>query len=210
MLFLSDDLAALAPDRLHLAEAVLPAGPLDGRPADLLETEAPRTYRLVGEGRRLEALVNWETGTVLREVPRGDAEETAWDFWDQCVVVATEVDVPRHGVRALLFTPMRSDPHLVGTTLHLVALADGRITEDFDAATGRLVVGGPRLACGEGSFWVRVPEGWKLEHSGLDEAVSVVDRWADGVVLSVTLRPGDDDGWQVEVPFARGDGGGDS
>jgi alpha-galactosidase len=210
MLFLSDDLAALAPDRLHMAEAVLPAGPLDGRPTDLLEAGAPRTYRLVGEQRRLEALVNWETTAVRREVPRGDDVETGWGFWAERVVDSPEVEVPRHGVRALLFTPMRPVPHLVGTTLHLVALVDGRIAEDFDEAAGLLVVRGPRLARKEGSVWVRVPEGWKLEATQLDETVSVADRWSGGVVLSVALRPGDDGGWQVEVPFARGDGGGDS
>jgi alpha-galactosidase len=159
-IFLSDDLANVELARLDLATAVLPPTPLHGRPVDLMERELPETFVLSQGERRLLALVN-PTSTPRRRIPDVDPmREFCFDFWAERVLADPPCTVPAHGVRALLVTPRAAEPAVVGTTLHLTALVDGRITSSYDPATRQLVIEGQGLARRRGELWIALPEGF--------------------------------------------------
>ena len=196
-LVLSDDIANIDLSRLALATAVLPPTPLHGRPTDLMEHELPETFVLAGGERRLLALIN-PTSTPRRRIPDVDpAREFCFDFWAERVLRDPPCTVPAHGVRSLLVTPRTAEPALVGTTLHLTALVDGRIASRYDRAAGQLVITGQLLARRRGELWIALPEGFQAvtDHP----MIRRVTRWAEGLVVEVKAEAD----WRLVIPCQR-------
>lgn len=216
-IFLSDDLANVELARLDLATAVLPPTSLRGRAVDLMERELPETFVLAQGERRLLALIN-PTGTPRRRIPDVDpARELCFDFWAERVLADPPCTVPAHGVRALLVTPRTDAPALVGTTLHLTALVDGRITSSYDPVTHELVIEGRGLARRLGELWLTLPEGFtaepRLAPDQPDPAapdrdaretghatVKRVTRWEQGEILEVKVEGA----WRLVIPCRPG------
>jgi alpha-galactosidase len=193
-LVLSDDVANIDLSRLALATAVLPPTPLHGRATDLMERELPETFVLAGGERRLLALVN-PTSTPRRRIPDVDpAREVCFDFWAERVLRDPPCTVPAHGVRSLLVTPRTPEPALVGTTLHLTALVDGRIASRYDRAAGQLVITGQLLARRRGELWIALPEGFTAVTD--DPMIRRVTRWAEGLVIEVKTEAD----WRLAIP----------
>jgi alpha-galactosidase len=212
-IFLSDDLANVELARLDLATAVLPPTPLHGRAIDLMERELPETFVLAQGERRLLALVN-PTSTPRRRIPDVDPmREVCFDFWAERVLVDPPCTVPAHGVRALLVTPRSAEPAVVGTTLHLTALVDGRINASYDPATRQLVIEGQGLARRRGELWLALPEGftaapqqaWQAQQGpdSPDSGTSMikrVTRWEQGLILEIKVEGA----WRLAIPCQPG------
>ncbi len=199
MLFLSDDLSRLNPERLALAERVLPPGPLTAHPQDLLADAWPNDVRLDGADRRLVALVNWADRPETRAVPRAP-DETVFDFWAERIEVCDRIEIARHGVRALVCTPRCPVPHVVGTTLHLVAPIDGRFRDAFEA--GALVLRGQRMARTRGRVWIRVPPGFTV--GKFPPGVRDAGAWGQGILVDLEPAVREDGSWELRIPFSQG------
>jgi hypothetical protein len=109
---------------------------------------------------------------------------------------------------------------VVGTTLHLTALVDGRITSSYDPATRQLVIEGQGLARRRGELWLALPEGFTAapeqarqgltgQQQGLtaqeaqDVAPSLikrVTRWEQGLILEVKVEGA----WRLAIPCQPG------
>lgn len=196
-LFLGDDIPNLNLQRLDLAAAVLPPTHLRGRPLGLMEREFPETFVLEGGERRLLALIN-PTSTPRRRLLDVDLSgHVCFDFWAEQVLTEPGHTVPAHGVRALLLTARSDEPTLVGTSLHLTALVDGRLSASYDPAAGELVIRGGALARRRGTLWIALPEGFTVEPD--DPMVKRVTAWEDGVIIDVQTRST----WTLRVPCRR-------
>lgn len=135
LLLLSDDLSQLPPERLSIAQVLLPH--LDQRPRvmDWFDVHTPRHLRHdlsgeVGEWHIL-ALFNWED--TLQEVPialdefalTGDGDWYARSFWDgEIYRLETDhppsVAIPPHGVKVLAVRQYHGEDALyLGSNLHI-------------------------------------------------------------------------------------------
>jgi alpha-galactosidase len=196
MLLLSDDLSRLAPERLRQAEAVLPPSVLSASAPELLEEALPRRFLLEGPRRRLVAHLNWEDSPAPLELPEHPAPHR-FDFWKEEVLRAPRGEVPAHGVRALLETPPAPHPVLVGTTLHLAALVDGRIDDTFEPASGVLRLTAREIARRQGTLWIAVPECFELDRQALPPQAGRIEAWEHGITLGVELSAP----WALELRF---------
>lgn len=145
MLF-TDNMSTLEQDRKELALAVLPATPLSGRPhGDVMEPNAPPRTFAVGDlddeaAAAAGASVNWTERNFTVAAPRA-----AFDFWAHRRLNAGDtVRIAPGDVLAAQFVPKGQT--LVGTSLHLTALADGRVRQAADG----VVSGTDELALREG------------------------------------------------------------
>ncbi|HLZ70925.1 MAG TPA: alpha-galactosidase [Dehalococcoidia bacterium] len=130
---LSDDLAALSPERRALAESVLPPYGVAARPVDLLERELPRLFSFEQEaprqGRRVVALFNWEDEPqaiaidfAQLGVPAGQGQHV-FEFWERLYRGVLQNGVPAeriepHACRLYLLTPDAGHPCVVGAAAH--------------------------------------------------------------------------------------------
>lgn len=207
MMFLSDDLTALDADRLELARAVLPPSALGAAAPDLLERDAPALYEVEqatqaeGGGRRLCAVFRWEDEDGEAALPAALCEggRYLYEFWRDAALPAgaRSVGIARHGVAAVLATPRGEEPAVIGSSLHLMALVDGRIAGRFEAERGELVVRGRELAREHGSLWVAMPAGWELDRGALPAEVSEATRWAEGVRVVMRAKAP----WELRLRF---------
>ena len=202
MLFLADDLPRLAPERLEVARAILPPGPARGESLELpalAQSANPQTrltdpqevYEVKGEHYTLSAWIAWER-PIERELPGG------FDFWAGRMVGAGDsrpalTRIPAHGVRTRLrrrtaagpaaATPV---PHLAGTTLHLLALVDGRLRATYHPGEQpHLEIRGERMARRHGRIWLALPPGCAIRR--LPSALRVVGTWQQGVLLDLQV-----------------------
>ncbi|WP_428267238.1 glycoside hydrolase family 36 protein [Haliangium sp.] len=158
-IFLSDDLAAIRPERLDLAAAILPPTPGGGLPTDLMARDLPESFELRGPRGRVVALINAQDQErrLVAEVDPG--HEHIFDFWRGRVLDDATHTVPAHGVRALVVTPRTGEPTLIGTSLHLTAVVDGLIRAHYDPERGLLELAGQGLARRRGRLWIALPPG---------------------------------------------------
>jgi hypothetical protein len=110
-------------------------------------------------------------------------------------------------------------PAVVGTTLHLTALVDGRLTSTYDPATHQLVITGQALARRTGALWLALPEGFTAapEHAQQaqlgqqaqdarpardprDSIIKRITRWEDGLILEVKVEGA----WRLTIPCHSG------
>ncbi len=218
MLLLSDDLSRLAKHRLDWAERILPPTTLVGRAPTAWEEEFPTRFELHGASRRLTAYINWNESPV-RAWPDSDndadsdsgpgiTEVTRFDVWGEQVLEEPAVEIDAHGVCAVLETPRSSEPHLVGTNLHLTALVDGRVRESFDRAAGILRIQARDIARSSGQIWLRLPPGFHLgrgadaadEHRELVTSIRPVgpNVWVIGVQAQAP--------WELQLAIEQRDG----
>ncbi len=190
MLFLSDDMPKVKPDRLRLAGAALPPSKLVGRPGDTMAGHYPDDMVVEGEGgRRLVVLVNWKDSTVSRPLPDVEIEGGWFDHWHEAMVDPGPLEIPRHGVRVLRFVPLGPEPALVGDNLHLVAQVDGRIQDSFDPATGTFTLRARDVASREGKLWLYLPSGWDIDPERLPADLRIVERGDRVIVLALEATP---------------------
>lgn len=205
MMFLSDDLTALDADRLDLARAVLPPSALGATAPDVLERDPPALYQVEGGGRRLCGVFRWEDEDGEAALPAAlcDAGFYKYEFWRDAALPAgaRSIRIARHGVAAVLATPRGEVPAVIGSSLHLMALVDGRIEGRFEAERGELVIRGRDLAREHGSLWVAVPAGWELDRGELPAEVSEAARWAEGMRLMLRAKAP----WEVRLRFRATD-----
>lgn len=173
----SDDMAAVPEDRRALLSFVLPPTPLRPRTPDLFERPFPERFELNGADRRLVALINWGPSEAVRALPA--AEVWRFDAWKGCPLPDGPVLVPSHGVAACWETPRSAHPRLVGTSAHLTAPVDGRLTDTWGGGALTLACAlsldvAPRL-------WIALPAGFAMD--ALPEGLRLVARWEEGVVL---------------------------
>ncbi len=188
MLFLSDDLARLSPERLDLAAAVLPPPQGVGRPGSTMAAAFPEEMVLEGlDGQRLVVLVNWSDRPQRRAPPPAAEAGTWYDFWAEAMVEG-EREIAPHGVAALRFVPARSEPRILGDSFHLSAAVEGRLTI---SETGR---GTLRLDCGplarrRGRVLLALAPGERLDAAALPAGCELIDHGASWVSLRVDRAP---------------------
>ncbi|MBW1710133.1 MAG: alpha-galactosidase [Deltaproteobacteria bacterium] len=199
MLFLSDDLTTLNLERLNWLETILPPTRLTGEPIDLFETPVPGTFQIEYENRRVLALLNWsnkEKVINLDEIP-GLMESVLFNFWQREVHRTGEIKLSPHSTAALIVSPSLDIPAVVGTSLHLAALVDGRIKAEYDDATKLLIITGRDLSRRTGKLWIKVPPGLKVHQNTLDDKTVEINSWEDGLCLSLdTPAP-----WTAQLRF---------
>lgn len=132
---ISDDLPRLTPERLRIAQVMIPLLPEAAHAEDWFESRPPRRLRLalrgaVGEWSLL-ALFNWDDVPITEifhpEPGRDSPDEKglcfAHDFWNGEVIPLNNpatVTIPAHGVRLFSMRRTRSDlPAYLGSDLHI-------------------------------------------------------------------------------------------
>jgi alpha-galactosidase len=186
MLFLSDDLPRVSPQRLDLAAATLPPTRLVGRPSSVLAEAFPVDMVVEGvAGQRLVVLVNWSGHSVRRELP-GEVDGGTWfDFWKGELVEVADLELAPHGVRALRFVPSGASPRVLGDTLHLLAAVDGRLRVDLSDDGEALVLRCAPIARRAGRVHLVLPVGRSLDASALPAGVSLVGQAGGRAELAV-------------------------
>lgn len=171
--FLSDDLAALPPERLRLAGQLLPSLGQAARPLDWFDGPDPSRLRLdlngpAGEWSLL-ALINWADAPqpmVLRlsdyDLPAG----AVWgrEFWSNQVLYSANGEfswplVPAHGVILLAVRRVHTgQPQYLGSDLHLSQGQEVTHWEWSPAAPARLTLSLERPGQATGLLDLALPE----------------------------------------------------
>lgn len=166
---LSDVLDALPPEQ-KAAAAVLFPPLLDGMDVlDLFEEPMP-SVAIVPVARpwarwRLIALFNWTEEPIERELPEDVAlsERRAYhvvDFWEHRYflmgpgALRPVLHIPPHGVVLLGLRPVKPEPHLIATTLHISQ--GGEITE-WHLEDGLLTLTLELARFAQGEVWLSLP-----------------------------------------------------
>jgi hypothetical protein len=165
--------------------------------------DPPAIFEVEGSGRRLVALLNGEAAP--RDVPLAPELSAPgchrYELWRDTPLPAgaTTIRIARHGAAAVLQTPRRAEPAVIGTSLHLMSLVDGRVEDRFDPDSAELVVRGRDLARTRGSLWLAVPPGLSLDRGAMPREVAPATRWAEGLRLVVRAAPP----WEIRLRFRR-------
>ncbi|MFW6369088.1 MAG: glycoside hydrolase family 36 protein [Myxococcota bacterium] len=203
MLFLSDDMTSLTPERLEMAKAALPPTELAARPEGLMSSNPPDRVVLESEAGSLVALINWEDEPRSVPAPAADKGSTLFDFWRQAPLEqGEELSIPPHGVRAVSITPEGKEPQLVGSSFHLTALLDGRIQASWDEKERALSISGRDMARRDGRIWLRAGGGYDLKQSKLPALVEEVETWSRGWALRLSTPAT----WSLKIPFSKATG----
>ncbi|GIV95685.1 MAG: hypothetical protein KatS3mg057_0342 [Herpetosiphonaceae bacterium] len=135
MVLLSDDMSRLEPDRLDLAQLLLPPLGAAATPLGPYEDAMPTRMRLAverpWESWLIAALFNWSDqprAEVFDPATWSWPDDTAYhlfEFWSgkhsgPHTGAAALPEVPAHGVRLLQIHPDLGRPQMVGSTLHLL------------------------------------------------------------------------------------------
>jgi alpha-galactosidase len=167
---LSDDLPQLAPERLRIAQALLPVIGLRPQIPDWFETETPRRLRLDLENAsgkwHLLALFNWSdqpADLTLRLTDFGLTENLpAWgrEFWSGTIhyIESGRIDlrqVPPHGVRLLAVRFQQAElPLYLGGDLHI---SQGLEVAQWHTEGNALTLGIERPMMQSGSLELSLP-----------------------------------------------------
>jgi alpha-galactosidase len=194
MVFLSDDLAKVPPERLDIARLLLPPLGRSAIPVDLMERFPPSVLRLEVERPFerwwLQGVLHWSDaiGDVIAPLP--DEPVHVFDLWDQRYFGVqrgqfTFERMPPHSAKLLALRPVRSESQVVSSTFHYgqgaVEIEDAR----FDPKAKALTVSLRRPAQDEGEIVIHVPEGYR-EHSLESDSPAEMSRRPDGL-LAVRL-----------------------
>lgn len=205
MMFMSDALDRLEPERLEIAKAVLPPSPVGCEPKDRFsagEGGPPRLFEVKGKGRRALGILNWDPFERNENISLG-IETGAWlyEFWrDQPVLEGkTSLPIPAHGCAVCIETPASPLPTLIGSSIHLMALLDGRIDGQFDEKSGELLIEGRGVSRRRGSLWIAVPPEFIFEGRELPGGVVDARLWEAGLRLWVE----GESPWTIRMKFNR-------
>lgn len=170
-IFLSDDMAQLAGDRIELISALLP--PLDVAPAvPGLMTEAMPSTLEVRVTRpfaswRLLARFNWLRRRRALSATLPPGRWHVFEFWQGAYYGVREREVvlpsvPAHGVSLLSLRRALDRPQVVGTTFHAGMGAHEIAAERFDARRGTLRLELRPVAKRRGELFVHVPKRYRF------------------------------------------------
>ncbi len=204
LLLFTDNMATLEQDRKELAYGVLPTTRLCGRPIKGLTqaNHAPTAFELNDHGddslHAVVALLNWEKNPAPVIAPRD-----GFDFWGKRRVRAGEqVQLDAYGVCALQCE--QRGAFLIGTTLHMSALADERITQKISAdGTTCTIEGTDEFVLKNGSLIfdgnvvnVKSSDGVKI----LGKGTEAVPGGAGAILIEIVSKK-----WslEVDVQFAK-------
>ena len=147
VMFSSDDLDKLSPERFELIPMLLPVLPRSATPVDLMERDMPERYELDEGDRRVVALFNFDDDAKDLALPLDDGRWHVFELWEERYRGVAEgaaefaLTAP-HGSRLVALRRDTGAPCVVGTTAHIgMGLLD--IThEAYDSAmrTLRLMV----------------------------------------------------------------------
>jgi alpha-galactosidase len=193
-LLVSDDLPALPPDRLALAQSLLPVIGQRAQVLDLFETDFPEMLRLDLEGPEgpwyLLAKFNWGSSPKDLTFSTTEYHLPAKDFWlrefwtgqvgllrpDQPLSFAK---VPAHGVAAVAVRPVTpSRPVYLGSDLHLsqgLEIADWQWEPDKKALEIKFALGHK----GPGAITLSLP--WQPTGVTCSEAPCRIEDLGDGI-----------------------------
>jgi len=144
---ISDNLTTLPPERLKIAQALLPLIEASPEVLDLLENEYPAHLRLDLKGAlgewHLLAFINWDDQAITPQFTHQRYHLDPWqtylvhDFWNDRHYEWKDRSslelppIPPHGIALLAAFPLRSEqPAWVGSTLHI---SQGLEVKDWNA-----------------------------------------------------------------------------
>jgi alpha-galactosidase len=197
MVFLSDDMLKLSPERLQVAGLLLPPYGRSAVPLDLMERFPPSALRLEVERPFerywLQGVLHWGDAPADVVAPLPDEPVHVFDLWEERYFGVqrgqfTFEHMAPHSAKLLSLRPVRSEPQVVSSTFHFsqgaAEIEDARFDPQAMALTVRLV----RPARGQGEILIHVPDGYRESASGgLESDVPAeMSRRADGL-LAVRL-----------------------
>jgi alpha-galactosidase len=194
MVFLSDDMLKLPPERLHIASLLLPPYGRSAVPVDLMGRFPPSVLRLEVERPFerwwLQAVLHWgdAPADVVALLPNEPVH--VFDLWEERYFgvqqgrFAFERMAP-HSAKLLALRPVRAEPQVVSSTFHFtqgaMEIEDARFDPESSALTVRL----RRPARGQGEVIIHVPPAYR-ERSLESDAPAEMSRRPDGL-LAVRL-----------------------
>jgi alpha-galactosidase len=198
MVFLSDDLSRLPPERIHIASLLLPPYGRAAVPLDMMERFPPSVLRLEVERPFerwwLQGVLNWSDSSADVVAPLPDEPVHVFDLWEERYFGVQQGQftferMAPHSAKLLALRPARGEPQVVSSTFHF---SQGAVEIDharFDPAAMALTVRLLRPAKGEGEVVVHVPAAYRESASGglQSDVPAEMSRRADGL-LAVRLR----------------------
>jgi len=195
MVFLSDDLSKVSPERLRIASLLLPPYGRSAVPLELMEHFPPSAFRLnvaqPSEGWWLQGVLHWGDAAADIVAPLPDEPVHVFDLWEerdfgvQRGQVAFQSMAP-HSAKLLALRPARAEPQIVSSTFHFSQGAVEIENARFDASGKALTVRLLRPAMGQGEVIIHVPSAYR-ERSLESDAPAEMYRRPDGL-LAVRLR----------------------
>jgi alpha-galactosidase len=195
MVVLSDAMAKLPPERLHIASLLLPPYGQSAVALDLFEHSLPRFVRLAIERpfQRwwLLGVFQWEDGSSEMTAPLPAEPVHVFDLWQGCYFGVHQDEIrfaamPPHSAKLLSLRPVANHPQVISTTFHFsqgaVEIEDVRFDADQRALTVRLTPPAKR----EGEAIIHVPPSYRKRGLESDAPGATMARRPDGL-LSVRL-----------------------
>ncbi len=195
MLLLSDAMPKLPPERLELAQLLLPPYEGSAVPLDLFERSLPRFFQLAVERSfeqwQLLGVFQWEDSPADVTAPLPDEPVNVYDLWEEHYFGVHKdsllfLAMPPHSAKLLALRRPVEHPQVLSTTFHFtqggVELEDVR----FEAGRRALTVALRRPAKREGEVVIHVPPSYRERALESDTEGITMTRRADGL-LAVRL-----------------------
>jgi alpha-galactosidase len=150
VMFSSDDLDKLSPDRIDLISMLLPVLPRSAAPVDLIERDMPERHEVAFDRDfdplRVVGLFNFDDAARDLALPLPPGRWHAFELWEERYrgVVEGSLEfalVAPHACRVVALRPADGRPVVVGTTAHIGVGALDITSQAYDAASGVLRVG---------------------------------------------------------------------
>lgn len=169
-LLLSDDFTKLPPERLKIAECLLPVIGQRAHAPDWFDSPTPTRLRLDLMGAagawRLLALFNWQDKPQHLQLNLSDFSLDSQQkyyarlFWQQETLSLgkeglTFVDVPPHGCRLVALRPVKKSPQYLGSDLHL---SQGLEVSAWKSENGQLELQLTRPGIAQGIVELSLPQ----------------------------------------------------
>jgi hypothetical protein len=149
MVFLSDELPKLSPERLQIAGLLLPPYGRSAVPLDLMERFPPSVLRLEVERAFerwwLQGVLHWADAPAGVVAPLPDEPVHVFDLWEERYFGVqrgqfTFEDMAPHSAKLLALRPVRAEPQVVSSTFHFSQGAVEIEGAHFDSSAMALTV----------------------------------------------------------------------
>lgn len=189
MVFDSDNLMRLSPQRRALLSMMLPPFGQSAIPLDLFESSVPSLFRLDCGTHQLLGVFNWADAPAEVRALLPDGPTHAFDVWEDAYLGALSgaatFSIPPHGCKLLALRRAEERPQVVGTSFHLLQGAMEVESESWEPPALRLRL--RPVAKGQGNLYLHVPSAWcpeGIEPTGLEATTR-----ADGtLVVGLDIR----------------------